>query len=208
VSEIVTIPESPGGYPVRFPIDLARTSMNRLWGIPFLGIFVRSILAIPVFIVLWFVGIGVGIALLVSWIPVLFTGRQAGWIYGITGFYVDWLSRASSYLMLLVGGYPITDDFGARLQLDRDQPFNRLWGIPIIGLVARWFLLIPHFIVLFVLGIGAVILAFVSWIPVLINGRQSQTIVDFVGGYIRWYARVIAYQLLVSSPYPPFRLTD
>lgn len=187
---------------------MSRTSMNRLWGIPLFGILVRAILAIPLYLVLGVVSFVVSLVALVSWIPVLFTGRQAGWIYGIDGFYVDWSTRLGAYLLLVVGGYPLSDDFGARVQIDRNQQFNRLWGIPLLGVFVRWIVLIPHYIVLGFLGIAVWLITWVSWIPILVLGHQAELVVTIVGGYLRWSARLNAYLLLVAAPYPPFSLSD
>jgi hypothetical protein len=195
-----------GGYPLRLILDPAKTSMNRLWGIPLLGILARGILAIPAFVILAVLGFLTYFVTFVSWIPVLFTGRQAGWIYAVIGSYLDWAWRTTTYVYLLVGGHPLSGDFGARVELDRTQHFNQLWGIPVIGLLIRWFVLIPHFIVLGILGIVAGFLLLVSWIPVLAYGRQADVIVRLMGGFYRWYLRVVAYLLLVASPYPPFSL--
>jgi hypothetical protein len=96
------------------------------------------------------------------------------------------------------GSYPIS------VRFDRDQPINRLWGIPILGFVVRWIVLIPHYIVLAVYGFVVVLLLFVTWIPVLLSGRFPGWGYDLLGGYYRWSTRVTAYQLLMVGPYPPF----
>jgi hypothetical protein len=203
---IATAAPGAGGYPLRLFIDPAKSSMNRLWGIPYFGVLARAILAVPVYLVVVLLGIAVYLTVFVSWIPVLFTGKQAGWVYALFGTYFRWAWRVTAYLLLLVGGYPISDDSGARIELDRNQHFNQLWGIPFLGPWVRGFLLIPHLIVLFFLSIVVGFLLLVSWIPVLINGRQAKPIVDWMAGFVRWYMRVAAYLALVVSPYPPFSL--
>jgi len=42
---------------------------------------------------------------------------------------------------------------------------------------------------------------------VLIYGRQADFMYSIIGGYVRWATRVYAYLLLLSGPYPPFRLS-
>lgn len=83
---------------------------------------------------------------------------------------------------------------------------NRLWGIPVLGSLVRAILLIPHAIVLPFVGLLAGLLLAVSWIPVLVMGRQADVIVHVVGGFYRWSARVSAYSLFVTAAYPPFSL--
>ena len=72
----------------------------------------------------------------------------------------------------------------------------------------RFILLIPHFIVLWVLSIVVWFLLLVVWVPVLILGRQADVIYTIVGGYFRWHLRVTAYLLLMVDRYPPFSLGE
>ena len=58
--------------------DQARKVSDDL-GIPIVGLMIRAILVIPQAIVLLFLGILVGLTVLVSWIPILLNGRMAGW---------------------------------------------------------------------------------------------------------------------------------
>jgi len=48
----------------------------------------------------------------------------------------------------------------------------------------------------------------VTWIPVLVSGRQAASIVSIIGGFYRWTIRVAAYGLLLSGTYPQFGLGD
>ena len=115
------------------------------------------------------------------------------------------------YVLLLTGRYPPFGPGGEPtidLTFEETEQQNRLWGIPLIGLMVRWILLIPHFIVLFFLGIVLGFISLVTWIPVLVNGRTADWVVQWVGGFYRWFNRVYAYGLLLTARYPPFRLDD
>jgi len=62
----------------------------------------------------------------------------------------------------------------------------------------------PHFIVLVVLAIFAIIIA---WFAVLFTGRYPRALFDHVVGVGRWVLRVQAYAtLLVTDRYPAFSL--
>jgi hypothetical protein len=91
---------------------------------------------------------------------------------------------------------------------ERGESQNRLWGVPFLGVLVRWILLIPHAIAIWILSIVLALLFLVSWIPVLLNGRQASAIVDFTSGFYRWSTRVVAYGLLLTGSYPPFSLSD
>ncbi|HEX5589611.1 MAG TPA: DUF4389 domain-containing protein, partial [Candidatus Limnocylindrales bacterium] len=95
-------------------------------------------------------------------------------------------------------GYPVQVTF------DRDQEINRLWGIPIFGMLLRWFLLIPHFLILMVLGMVSGLSILVTWIPILFSGRFPVWALDLYELTYRWFLRVSAYFLLMTDDYPPF----
>ncbi len=195
-------------YPVRVSVA-PDEGQNRLWGIPILGIIVRSIMVIPQAIILLVVGFVVWVLTLVSWIPVLLNGRMAGWYYEIAGGYLRLSSRMSLYVALVTGRYPpfgLTGDHSVNVEFDPSEEQNRLWGIPIVGLVVRWILLIPHFIVLWFFAIGVAFITLFSWVPILLNGRQADSVVRILGGFYRWTLRVGAYALLLTGRYPPFSM--
>ncbi len=204
------LPPPGPAYPVSVivPHD---PGQNRLWGIPLIGIWIRAILVIPQAIVLFVLALGVAVLLLVSWIPILFTGRQTGYLYDVVGGYFRLWARTGLYVALMTGRYPPFGPGGEApisVTYDRREEQNRLWGIPVLGIWVRVILLIPHFIIIWVLGIGVGLIAWISWIPVLGNGRQSDAIVDYVSGVIRWSVRVGSYALLLTGTYPPFRLAE
>jgi hypothetical protein len=195
-------------YPVRVSVA-PDEGQNRLWGIPILGIIVRSIMVIPQAIILLVVGFVVWVLTLVSWIPVLLNGRMAGWYYEVAGGYLRLSARMSLYVALVTGRYPpfgLTGDHSVNVEFDTSEEQNRLWGIPIVGLFVRWILLIPHFIVLWFFAIGVAFITLFSWVPILLNGRQADSVVRIVGGFYRWTLRVGAYALLLTGRYPPFGL--
>src|SRR5579871_4725137 len=72
----------------------------------------------------------------------------------------------------------------------------------------RWLMIIPHGIVLEFLTIGALFTVFVGWWAALFTGRLPQWVHSYMSGFVRWYARVVAYELLLTDVYPPFSLAD
>jgi hypothetical protein len=186
-------------------------TMNQLWGIPLIGIWVRVILLIPHAIVLAFYGLLVFFLTWVTWIPVLLNGRYPTWGYDLVGGFIRWYSRVYAYATLMAAKYPpfsTGGDHDVDVAWDYEQEVPPWAGIPLIGLFVRWLLLIPHFIVLWALGIVVGLLTFVTWIPVLLYGRYPAWGYMFVGGYLRWLNRIYSYLLLMTGPYPPFRLED
>lgn len=197
-------------YPVRvgFTPDAGQ---GRLWGIPVLGSMIRLILVIPQAILLVILGLAVCVAMLVSWIPVLLTGRMAGWGYGLLGGYLRLSVRVSAYVLLVTGAYPPFGPGGEHavgITFDETEEQNRLWGLPLIGVAVRAILLIPHLIAIWLLGFLIGFLMAFTWVPVLFGGRTSDWVIEWLGGYYRWITRVCAYAMLLTGTYPPLSLRD
>ena len=76
-----------------------------------------------------------------------------------------------------------------------------------ITVLLRGLLLIPHFIVLWVLGIVTFFAAIAAWFAVLALGRLPEWAVSYLSGYIGYYTRVSASLYLLVDSYPPFRFT-
>ena len=72
------------------------------------------------------------------------------------------------------------------------------------GLLLRQIAALPHFIVLFFLGIATFVLwVVVQWV-ILFSARYPRGMFDFVAGVVRWQTRVNGYALGLSDRYPPF----
>jgi hypothetical protein len=206
---------APQPIPDPYPVNVSfprRTRISRFWGIPLLGHLVRVLVLIPHAIVLPFVALGVAILSLFTWIPVLVSGRFPRVGYRWVGGILRWSTRISAWVLLLTSAYPPlsleSDEHPVRVRIDKGGRIGRLWGIPVLGVLVRWVLLLPHWVALFAVALLASLLTVFSWIPVLLYGRQADLVYALVGGYLRWSARVLAYQALMASRYPPFSLGE
>jgi len=93
-----------------------------------------------------------------------------------------------------------------------DQPYPVQLGVePVtrhsrLTVGFRWFLAIPHFIVLFFLGIAQGVVTIIAWFAILFTGQYPEGMFNFSVGVSRWSARVRGYTLLFVDEYPPFSL--
>jgi hypothetical protein len=136
---------------------------------------------------------------------ILFRRRYPRWWFDFAREFARFGARVGAYLALLTDQYPSTvDEQSVHLEIDYPDvaaDLNR-W-LPLV----KWFLAIPHFIVLAVLAIGAFFAIIIAWFAILFTGRYPRGIFDYVVGVGRWGLRVEAYvSLLVTDRYPPFSL--
>lgn len=70
----------------------------------------------------------------------------------------------------------------------------------------KWLLVIPHAVVVGVLGWAASIVTFIAWFAILFTGRYPASLWSFSARVLAWNARVAAYYGLMRDEYPPFSL--
>jgi uncharacterized protein DUF4389 len=205
-------------YPVRFSVDYPNRALNRVTTA------FRIFVAIPILVVLgavsgetwqWSYGRGStavaagagGLLFFAPLVMILFRRKYPRWWFEWNLELQRFSNRVGAFLALMDDRYPSTTDHQS-VHLDYDYPdaardLNR-W-LPLV----KWFLAIPHYVVLVFLDVAAVIVVIVAWFAILFTGRYPRGIFDFVEGVIRWHNRVIGYALtLVTDRYPPFSLAS
>jgi hypothetical protein len=200
-------------YPVQFSVDYPDRPLNRVTTL------FRIFTVIPIAIVLgaisgqtwgpsngrYYVAAAGGLLFLGPLLMILFRLKYPKWWFDWNLELQRFSNRVGIYLALMDDRYPSTDEHQS-VRLDYRYPdvpveLNRF--LPLV----KWLLAIPHYIVLFFLDIGALIVVIVAWFAILFTGRYPRGIFDFVVGVIRWHNRVLAYAFtLVTDRYPPFRL--
>lgn len=153
-----------------------------------------------------FVATGGGLLFVPPLLMILFRQKYPRWWFDWNRELLRFSNRVYAYGALLNDEYPSTDEKQyVRLELeypDAKDGLNR-W-LPLV----KWLLAIPHYVVLFFLGIGAVFAVIAAWFAILFTGRYPRALFDYVVGVMRWSNRVTAYAfVLVTDEYPPFRLS-
>jgi hypothetical protein len=136
---------------------------------------------------------------------ILFRQKYPRWWYDWNLQLQRFTNRVGIYLALMDDRYPSTDEEQS-VHLDYPYPdaqqLNR-W-LPLV----KWFLAIPHYIVLAFLYLAVLVVVIIAWFAILFTGTYPRGLFDFVEGVIRWNNRVVGYAVvLVTDQYPPFRLS-
>jgi hypothetical protein len=136
---------------------------------------------------------------------ILFRQRYPRWWFDFQRELTRFVARVGTYTLLLTDQYPSTvEEQSVHLEVDYpDVEKDLKRGMPLV----KWFLAIPHYIVLFFLSVGVFFSAVIAWFAILFTGSYPQGLFDYVVGVMRWGLRVNAYAfLLVTDQYPPFSL--
>ena len=185
----------------------------------------KWLLAIPHFIVLVFLWIGLVVATVVAGFAILFTGRYPRGIFNYNVGVLRWSWRVGfySYSALGTDKYPpfsLADDpaYPAKLDIDYPERLSRR-----LVLIKWWLLAIPQYLIVAIFTGGAWstgangwldasgggligLLVLIAGLALLFTGRYPRSLYDFVLGLNRWVFRVAAYGGLMTDTYPPFRL--
>jgi len=201
-------------YPVSYSVEYPDRDLDRLTTL------FRPIVAIPILIVLAvvagggsesndeggrMVGAAGGLLFMGPLLMILFRQKYPRWWFDWNLALLRFGNRVAVYLALMDDRYPSTDLHQAvRLEFscpDAESDLNR-W-LPLV----KWLLAVPHFVVLVLLSIAAVLAVLFAWVAILFRGRYPRGLFDFVEGVLRWHNRVIGYAIiLVTDRYPPFSL--
>jgi hypothetical protein len=140
---------------------------------------------------------------LFSWFAILFTARHPEGLWNLAAWYLRWRVRAVAYMTLLRDEYPPFGEgaypVGLGLEMP-DAPRDRL------TVFFRFFLALPHVIVLWCLSLLWALTTAIAWLMILGTGRYPEALYGFAIGVLSWSVRVEAYVLLLRDEYPPFSL--
>jgi hypothetical protein len=208
-------------YPLRLTGELAPELSRGLW-------LVKWLLAIPHYVVLFFLWVAfIGVSV-VGFFAILLTRRYPRRLFDFNVGVLRWSWRVGfySYSALGTDKYPpftLKDvpDYPARLEVEYPESLSR--GLV---LVKWWLLAIPHYLIVAIFTGGAWsawsddgdgflyataggligLLVLFAGLALLFTSRYPRPLYDFTLGLNRWVFRVVAYAGLMTDVYPPLRL--
>jgi len=171
---------------------------------------IQWLLAVPQLLVVQALSTLRGVLTLISLFTVVFTKQIPRPLFDAIAMTYRYEWRALSYALFLHEDYPPFDfqpaamDDGAEphttLSLTYPEQLNR-WA-PLY----KWFLAIPHYVVVLALAVAAVCAMVVGFFAVVFTGEFPLGPRDFIVHAYRYGLRVQAYVGLLTDQYPPFSL--
>jgi hypothetical protein len=216
--------ETPSAFPVAVTGHIDEPA-RWLW-------LVKWFLAIPHYIVLFFLWFAFVVTTIVAGFAILFTGRYPRSLFNFNVGVIRWSWRVAFYSYAAIG----TDQYppftlartGYPADFDVDYPEKLSHGLV---LVKSWLLAIPHLLIVGVLtgttrvwgsregywddgqwvqqnaGISLIgLLVLIAGVILLFTGQYWRGLFDLLMGLNRWIYRVITYVALMRDEYPPFHL--
>lgn len=165
-------------------------------------IFFRGILWIPHYFALLIYGLGAGIAVIIAWFALLFTGRYPEGLYSFVAKVAGYQARLNGYITLLVDQYPPFD-----LGEHPEYPVRLIIGPPQASysrakVFFRGLLIIPVAIINYVLLLVGGVVTVLVWILGVIVGSTPEGLSNALVFTNSYSARAAAYGVLLTEDWP------
>ncbi|MFJ6456092.1 DUF4389 domain-containing protein [Paenarthrobacter sp. NPDC091669] len=190
---------------------------------------VKWLLAVPHFVVLFFLWFALFVTTVIAGLAVLFTGRYPRSLFAFNVGVLRWNWRVAFYAHSALGTdvYPpftlASTDYPADLNVAYPERLSR--GLV---LIKGWILAVPHLLIVAIFTGAGVIwfgqnsptnpgqpgleysllgtLVLIAGLILLFTGTYRQGLFGLIMGINRWIFRVTIYVALMRDEYPPFRL--
>jgi Domain of unknown function (DUF4389) len=185
-------------YPISYALDYEGEDRNRL------TTFFRALVAIPWLIVgaLW--TLVAEIFAFFAWFAIVFTGRYPEGLYNFNAKALRMVARVNGFYLLSTDEFPPfngdpDDTYTVRVGIDEPKPeYSRLKTF------FRLIVGIPVFLLAWVQGIIAQVIAIISWFAIVFTGRMPEGMYEPLRSALAYQTRATAYILLMTEDYPPF----
>jgi len=170
---------------------------------------VHWLLGIPHLMVAYSLSSLFSVFTIIAFFSILFTRKIPKGIFSAMVMIIRHNWRIASYVTFAREDYPPfhytlqtadTGDDQAALSITEPEEFNQ-W-LPLV----KWFLAIPHYVVLSILGIGLFFSLIVSFFTILFTGKYPEALRDYFINVYSYSVRVNMYTGLLTDEYPPFSL--
>jgi hypothetical protein len=167
----------------------------------------NPIMAIPHIIFLYILSLVLNVITFIAWFAILFTGNYPPGLFDFAVGIMRYQWRIGTFYLFMRETYPAfavpggpadPGDDPATLAISRPDKLSR-------GLIfIKWLLVIPVYVVLFVLVLGAYVVLLIAFFSVLFTGKWPEGLRRYVIGVARLAYRMNTYTYLMTDVYPGF----
>lgn len=171
------------------------------------SIFGLIYIVLPHTFILFFLGIWGSILSVIAFWVILFTGRYPESMFEYQVQLLRWQLRLNARIYNLSDDYPAfgltaTDE---HTSLEVTYPERTSRGLTLLRLFfGIFYVVLPHFFILFFRNLWGVILSFLAFWVVLFTGKFPVSWHTFLVENLRWQYRVSLYMNNMTDEYPPF----
>jgi hypothetical protein len=184
-------------YPIGFEMDYVQRRSR-------LTTFLRYLLAIPHFFFAFFYEIAFFVVLVLAWFALLITGTWPDSLYSFAGGFLRYLARLTAYLSLGVDAYPPftgAEDDSYPVRVHIAPPLAKYSRLKVLF---RAIYVILAYVIRYALGIVLGFVSVLSWVAIVITGRQPASLQSAIKFCLAYTIRADALMLLITETYPPF----
>ena len=188
-------------YPVTFEMDYAERHSR-------LSTFFRYFLAIPHFFFAFLYVIGAYVVYIIAWFALMFTARWPDGLYSFMCGFLRYITRLSAYLYLGVDQYPPFSGADDESYPVRVHIAPALAQYSRLKVFFRGIYAILAIVIRYALGIVIGFVAFLSWVVIVITGRQPASLQNALNFSLTYITQADALVFLITETYPPFGASD
>lgn len=136
---------------------------------------------------------------------IVLMGRYPTWILTFVHGVQSFATKCFAYALLVRDEYPHVDErpYAYVLFPDIEEGRGLSRGLPLV----KWFLAIPHYLLLALATVPIIGITVVAWLSILVTGRYPASLFPVIAWYLGYGNRVYGYAFaLVSDSYP--RITE
>ncbi len=199
-----TVPKGTINFSIDYSLSHSRLkALLRIISVYFIAL-------IPHFITLLVYSMLSSILGFINWIIVLFSGQYIDDFINVQEKTIRYSLSLAACSTAVVDEMPVytgNEDIDHALQFSVTYPSkpSRLLAFLRISVIGMYIILLPHFILLFLLSLGAIIITFIGIVSVISIKRWPNILFDFMVRYFRYYANIISYWIGLVDKYPTFR---
>ncbi len=163
-------------------------------------------IVLPHVILISLYSVYVGVMIIYGFFSALLTEKYPKPVFDAIVGYMRWSLRINASLENLVDGYP---PFGPNAKWDKVDLLIKYPEIItrkrlLYSFFVSFFILMPHWFVLYVRSLAGLIISYITFFAVLFTGKYPQELHEFMVGNLRYQTRIYFYSLALYFKYPEF----